>query len=186
MEEFWGLLLFVGICMGLYWFIHNYSEPENHSKDKPNQFERRTDPEQKATITAESDRGQSVQSSTSETSTDEKMTKSNAIVLLILSEFEINENNVTFASKNRSAYVYWSNPSIDVLEEDWSLILNAKERGKLYLFTIPANALSPFDVVVRSDKSDRIDLQIEYNDPSFTDNRSGLRFVPFLVGEVDY
>lgn len=115
----------------------------------------------------------------------EKMTKIRAVRRLTLSGYAINRDNVTFASKNRSAYNYWANPSDEVLQGDWSLILNDWKNGKLYLFAIPAGELSG-QLVMRSDMPNTIDLQIAYNDPSFTDNRSGVRFVDFLKGEIEY
>lgn len=93
---------------------------------------------------------------------------------------------VNFSSRNKSGYCYWSNPSIDVLSEDWSLILNDLDKKKLYLFNIPKNSIDELEVKVRSDRQNLIDLQIMYDDPTFTDNRSGISFKEFFVDEIDY
>lgn len=93
---------------------------------------------------------------------------------------------VTFASKNSGARIYWANPSFEVLNNDWSLILNDKNENKLYLFTIRARDISPSELRGRADVPERIDLQILYGDPSFTDTRSGVSFARFKVDEVEY
>lgn len=93
---------------------------------------------------------------------------------------------VTFASKNSGARIYWANPSFEVLNNDWSLILNDKNENKLYLFTIRARDISPSELRGRADVPERIDLQILYDDPSFTDTRSGVSFARYKVDEVEY
>ena len=114
-----------------------------------------------------------------------KMTKNYAIRLFTNKGFTI-AKNVTFASKNKSAYNYWANPNFDILNEDWSLILNDNKKQKLYLFNIPAKTISKIQLTPRADIVDVIDLQIRYNDITFTDNRSGFGFAQFLVNEINY
>lgn len=116
---------------------------------------------------------------------DFKMTKNGAIRLFLNNGNKIAET-VTFASKNRSAYNYWANPNIDVLKNDWSLILNDVARRKLYLFNIPAKTISEYAVTLRADNQELIDLQIMYNDSTFTDNRSRISFIKFKADEIDY
>lgn len=93
---------------------------------------------------------------------------------------------ITFSSKNRTTFNYWSNPNFDYLNEDWSLILNDWINRKLYLFQIPRNSISYTELVGRNDQPNLIDLQIYENDPNFTDMRSGYSFKRFLVDEIDY
>lgn len=114
-----------------------------------------------------------------------KITKSGAI-RLFLNKGQRIARTVTFASKNRSAYNYWANPNFEVLNEDWSLILNDNKRRILYLFFIPAYTISKSQLNPRADIPELIDLQIMYNDSTFTDNRSGFSFVQFLTNEIDY
>lgn len=94
--------------------------------------------------------------------------------------------NVTFASKNKSAYNYWANPYFSALNQDWYLILNDWIKGELHLFMIPARSIDPVHMVPRMDIRDKIDLQIAYNDPTFTDNRSKQSFAKFLVMSIRY
>ena len=93
-------------------------------------------------------------------------------------EFKITRNN-TFASKNRASNFYWANPQFDVLEQDWYLILNDWYKKELHLFRTPAYALAANALASRSDNEDKIDLQIIYNDSTFTDSRSKISFANF-------
>ena len=121
------------------------------------------------------------------TSPNPKITKNKAIRLFLAKGFSVSRE-VTFASKNKGAYNYWANPNFNVLNYDWSLILNDWINEKIYLFHIPKNTLSINDLTPRGDKarSSLIDLQIMYEDPTFTDNRSGVSFSKFLIDEIDY
>lgn len=93
---------------------------------------------------------------------------------------------ISFSSKNRTTFNYWSNPSFDYLNEDWSLILNDWVNRKLFLLQIPRNSISCTELVGRNDQPNLIDLQIYENDPTYTDMRSGYSFKRFLVDEIDY
>ena len=114
-----------------------------------------------------------------------KMTKSGAIRLFLNNGQHI-ARTVTFASKNRSANNYWANPNFEVLNEDWSLILNDNRRRRLSLFFIPASTIAKSQLNPRADIPELIDLQIMYNDTTFTDNRSGFSFAQFLTNKIDY
>ncbi len=114
-----------------------------------------------------------------------KMTKNYAIRLFVNKGCNV-ARNVTFASKNRSAYNYWANPNFDILNENWSFILNDNHKQKLYLFNILAKTISKAQLTPRADMKDVIDLQIRYNDITFTDNRSGFSFAQFLTYEIEY
>ena len=93
-------------------------------------------------------------------------------------------NNITFSSKNTRANYYWANPSLDCLKADWYLILNDWQRKELHLFKVPAKSLN--NLISRSDQPNLIDLQIAYNDPTFTDNRSGISFKVYFVETINY
>lgn len=114
-----------------------------------------------------------------------KMVKSRAAILFRAHGIHLNQN-VTFASKNKSAYNYWANPSFSVLEKDWYLILNDWSQKTLHLFMIPANAILPDDLRCRADQPDRIDLQICYDDPNYMDNRSKICFSTYKIKELAY
>ena len=120
-----------------------------------------------------------------ENNEQEKMTKSKAVAL-----FRQNGQNlagtITFASKNKSADNYWANPTFEVLNDHWNLILNDWKKREIYLFTIPAYSISANWLVCRADKPYQIDLQIMYGDRSFTDMRSKTSFAQFLVMSLEY
>jgi antitoxin component of RelBE/YafQ-DinJ toxin-antitoxin module len=114
-----------------------------------------------------------------------RINKSAAVNLLRRNSVYIN-NNVTFASKNKAGNYYWANPLFDVLKQDWYLILNDWMKKELHLFKMPAHTLKESDLVSRSDNEEKIDLQIAYNDTTFTDGRSKVSFVDFLVKTIQY
>ncbi len=114
------------------------------------------------------------------------MTKNIAIRMFIANGNTVSKPT-TFASKNKSAYNYWANPNWhDVINSDWFLILNDNILKRLYLFIIPKFTFKKDDFITRADNSNQIDLQIAYNDPTFTDNRSKISFRKFLVAELKY
>ena len=94
--------------------------------------------------------------------------------------------NVTFniASKNATQDVYWVNPNVDSLKEDWTLVLNDNINKTLYCFDIPANSIHYSLIKMKNQKE--IDLQINYRDLNFTDKRSGLLFKKWLVKTINY
>ena len=96
------------------------------------------------------------------------------------------DKNVTYSSKNRTTYNYWSNPNFAFLNEDWTLILNDWVKHKLYLFRVPRNSISDSELVGRNDQPDLIDIQIQDDNPNFVDIRSGFCFRQFLVDQIDY
>lgn len=114
-----------------------------------------------------------------------KMTKNKAINLFKMEGCKFN-GNITFATKNKSAYNYWANPSFDVLDKDWFLILNDNIRRELYLFLIPKNSIKNSELVCRGDKKHLIDLQIMYEDNTFTDTRSKISLVKYLIKNLKY
>jgi antitoxin component of RelBE/YafQ-DinJ toxin-antitoxin module len=95
-------------------------------------------------------------------------------------------DNITYASKNRTAYNYWANPTFERLELDWFLILNDWINRVIYLFKVPSGAISQGDLTSRADNNNQIDLQILYNDPNFRDTRSNQIFKKFLVMSENY
>lgn len=116
---------------------------------------------------------------------DNRMTKSLAVSLFEREGVRFNRN-ITFASKNRAAYNYWANPYFFALKQDWFLILNDWNRRELHLFVIPANAILATQLVARTDIQEKIDLQISYGDPTFTDNRSKIKFQKYWIKSIKY
>ena len=114
-----------------------------------------------------------------------RITKSAAANLFKSKGYTTN-NNVTFSSKNKAGNYYWANPLFEVLNQDWYLILNDWINRELHLFKIPVHALKENDLVSRSDNDKKVDLQIAYNDTTFTDSRSKISFAKFLIMTVSY
>ena len=116
---------------------------------------------------------------------DGKIGKSQAIALFSAQGIHFN-CNVTFASKNKLAFNYWANPFFTALEEDWYLILNDWINRELHLFFIPEKSIRAAELVARADQKEKIDLQICFDDPTFTDNRSKVSFARYLVKDISY
>ena len=116
---------------------------------------------------------------------DDRITKGRAVSLFEEEGIRFTRN-ITFASKNRSAYNYWANPNFYALNSDWHLILNDWKKRELHLFLIPARTIKAEEMVSRFDQKDKIDLQICYNDPTYTDNRSKIKFGRFLIKSIRY
>ena len=114
-----------------------------------------------------------------------KMTKSIAKRLFVNTGLKLCDNCI-FASENMSTHIYWANMHYSILSQDWSLILNDKSSKTLYLLFIPAKTFNATDLVMRADKPEVIDLQIAYNDPTFTDNRSKMSFGEYIVKTINY
>lgn len=115
----------------------------------------------------------------------ERITKSTAINLFKEKGCSFNQN-VTYASKNKAGNYYWANPAFEVLKDDWYLILNDWKKRELHLFWIPGRRLKMNVLRSRADNAEKIDLQIAYNDPTFTDSRSKISFAQFCVEHVTY
>lgn len=116
---------------------------------------------------------------------DGKIGKNQAVSLFSAQGVRFNRN-ITFASKNKSAHNYWANPYFSALEQDWYLILNDWINRELHLFFIPAKSIHPSSLVARFDQQDKVDLQICYDDPTFTDNRSKISFAKYLIKDLSY
>lgn len=114
-----------------------------------------------------------------------KLSKNHAIRLLQKSGYVFCGKH-TFASKNSTQNNYWANPDVSVLICDWDLILNDLKNRVLMVFRIPAHTFSRAQFKMRNDQPKKIDLQIEYGDPNFSDNRSGIKFRTYLVKELSY
>ena len=102
----------------------------------------------------------------------------------------IDSSYCTFSSRGdigKSNYnFFWANPNIQLLNNDWYLILNDKYLKKMYLMKIPANSVDKSDVRTRTDKNFLIDLRIQCDDLKFTDLASGFQFHKFLVATINY
>lgn len=124
-------------------------------------------------------------SPTTNTSSTSKISKAEAKQLCIKNNISIS-STITFASSNDSASrKYWANPNINVLNKDWTLILNDKIGRELHVFRIPAGTIKEWQVKTRGDNG-LIDLQIYYGDKSFLDSRSRCSFAPYYIKTIAY
>lgn len=113
------------------------------------------------------------------------MTRSQAVNILRQHDIYI-EPTYTLAAKNTALPVYWSNPSIDCLTKPWYLVLNDYLHDTLYVFYIPGNSLSLLQLQTRMDQKEKINLEIQYDDSTFTDRKSGVSFRKYFLKEIKY
>jgi hypothetical protein len=116
---------------------------------------------------------------------ENNLTKNKAIELCRANGFNV-IGRITFASKNKTQHLYWSNPNIEFLEHNWWLLLNDYIHHQLHIFYIPANSIRRNQIKVRADIPDKIDLDIKYEDDLFEDNRSGIQFSRWFINTLSY
>ena len=110
-----------------------------------------------------------------------KRTKSEAISFLTLNGITIGKNP-TYAALQAKTGKFWANPKINLLNEDWEIILNNNELMELIVMRIPAKSLkiqsgNNIGLHVRQDKTDMIDLNIDAK--TFIDRTSKIDFSSF-------
>ena len=93
---------------------------------------------------------------------------------------------ITFASLNKGVSAYWANPNKKVLLRNWWVLLNDTENYKLHIINIPANAIKHDQLRFRKDTPEKIDIQIEFGDGLFKDNRSGFQFKKYYIKTIKY
>ena len=92
--------------------------------------------------------------------------------------------NLTISTTNSATKKYWANPQVDNLSQDWWLLLNDDNKKLLHVFFIPANSVSGNQFKFKNENL--IDLQINYDDKSFEDSRSGVKFEKWLIKSISY
>lgn len=105
------------------------------------------------------------------------------------------ENGITVSKKynygklqeNRGEY--WLNPRVEMLENDWDLILNNQVDGYLVYLSVPANSFKVTEkgkggLIVRPDKPYYIDLNIDFE--TYVDRLSQCRFEQYIKKIVVY
>lgn len=98
-------------------------------------------------------------------------------------------SKVTYAVKGQNRDEYWANPRIDLLLDDWWLILNDNESMELIILNVPAEELrikqgEDEGLYVRVDKKEQIDLKI--NRLTLKDQKSNIDFSPYVVKRFKY
>lgn len=115
--------------------------------------------------------------------------KTEAINLSIQKEILVDKNNCTYASRNSNpkAPVYWANPEIVCLKQDWWLILNDWNLQEINVFCIPANTFTVKQISTRSDDPNRLDIRILCGDSNFTNTRGAkVSFARYLIKTLPY
>ena len=117
---------------------------------------------------------------------DQRCGKKEAISLFYRKGYALRPTTTTYAAKNNGDEIYWANPPKHLVEKNWSIILDDHINKTLRLFIIPANTFSETAFEIRKDKTNYINLHIQYNDSTFTDRRSGISFARFLKESIGY
>ena len=96
---------------------------------------------------------------------------------------------LTYASFNDMRKCYWANPKVERVKEDWDIVLNNKNSGKVTVIRIPANTFVLSDepgkgLMSRKDKTSVIDLLI--SDGDYVDKKSKIDLSPYVIGEYSY
>ncbi|MCM1320856.1 MAG: hypothetical protein NC041_01610 [Bacteroides sp.] len=112
------------------------------------------------------------------------ISKSDALMLCRRNGFA-NGGEVTFSSTNAGNGVFWANPNVKLLSYNWWLLLNDINERKIYVLFIPKDSVNAYELRVRNDKQELLDLQIK-NDGSFIDSRSKYSFKKYFKAAVKY
>jgi len=96
------------------------------------------------------------------------------------------DGEITFSSRNKTGFLYWANPKIEFLKNNWWLLLNDYDNKKLYCFFIPANSINKNQIKIRKDRPFLIDLQIIYDNDLFEDSRSRIQFKKWFKKTIEY
>lgn len=97
-------------------------------------------------------------------------------------------HKVTYATLQPSKQAFWANPSANLVNSDWNIILNDTEHSELIVLQIPASTLQirtdSIGLVTRKDAPNRIDLSIDQE--TLIDAKSGINFSSFVATKVKY
>ena len=94
---------------------------------------------------------------------------------------------VTHAKLNKDGRRYWANPNVNVIENNWCLVLNNMDAKKLYIFKIPANTFKPKQLKTRiHGKAEELDVEIVKQGDMFVCLGSKVNYTTWYVEELDY
>ena len=100
------------------------------------------------------------------------------------------DREVTYASYNDNKKHYWLNPKIDLLKENWFIVLNNQTLKKIYILHIPKNTFrhsytrEKGCLLIRKDKPYYLDMNIMGD--SFVDSRSTEPLKQYIESELNY
>lgn len=97
--------------------------------------------------------------------------------------------NTNYAKRQPNKDEFWLNPKTYAIEKEWDLVLNNQTRNEIIVIRVPANVFvikseERQGFYVRSDKPDRIDLNI--NEDTFIDRRSNYDFKKYVIERIKY
>lgn len=95
---------------------------------------------------------------------------------------------ISYAVRGDNKNEFWVNPQVDLLKQDWTLILNNNAKMEIIVVDIPANTYSiekgKNQLMVRYDKNNVLDLNI--NVDTLIDRRSKQDFSKYVTKRVKY
>lgn len=97
--------------------------------------------------------------------------------------------NTNYAKRQENKKEFWLNPKTYALEKDWDIVLNNQYQNEIIVFHVPADTFKLKSAerqgfVVRSDKPDRIDMNVI--EDSWTDRRSKYELEKYIVQRIKY
>ena len=113
------------------------------------------------------------------------MSKSQAIALFQEREYDF-DRTPTFASINSGPDVYWMNPSVSVLENNWNIILNDTRARKLHLLVVPANAINLNQVSTKAGDDSKLHIELVCDTLVDRKGPSRLSFERWFMHSIDY
>lgn len=99
------------------------------------------------------------------------------------------EKNVSYAVRQPDKDEFWVNPKKELLEKDWSIVLNNNIEMELVVLKVPAGSFSiktdkQNGLLLRGNKPDLIDLNI--NRTTYKDRKSHIDFSEFIIQTIKY
>lgn len=94
-----------------------------------------------------------------------------------------------YAKRQDEDNVFWMNPRVDALTNEWDIVLNNQFLHELIVLHVPANKLHMIEtgaggLFPRHDKSDYIDVNIVAD--TLIERRSKIDFSPYVVKKITY
>lgn len=95
----------------------------------------------------------------------------------------------SYANKQAGREIFWINPPLDVVNQDWDLVLNNNEAMELIILHVPANTLklrsaNEGHLLPRKDQPHRIDIKLNIH--TLEDAHGYADFSQFIVGRIKY
>lgn len=96
---------------------------------------------------------------------------------------------VSYAVRQESKAEFWINPRVDLLSQNWQIILNDNQKHQLIVLKVPAKSISMRrgstpGLIARADRPEVIALTIDCD--SLKDKQSGVDFSPYVLQTIPY